>query len=65
LRQGITDERYAELQLQEKAAAAAPPPAPQPQRTEEEVMRYMSDHLRRHYGPVATSKAFVMPSLFD
>ena len=65
LRQGISDERYAELLLQEKAAAAAPPPAPQPQRTEEEVMRYMADHLRRHHGPVATTKAFVMPSLFD
>ena len=65
LKQGITDERFAEMQLEKQAAAAAPPPAPQPQRTEEEVMRYMSDHLRRHYGPVPTKKVFVMPDLFD
>jgi len=65
LRQGISDERFAELELQKQAAAAAPPPPPQPQKTLEEVQRQVSDHLRRHYGPVPTTKVFVMPSLFD
>jgi len=65
-KQGVSDERRQQLrQERQQPSAAAPPPAPQPQRTEEEVMRYMADHLRRHHGPVATTKAFVMPSLFD
>jgi len=48
LRQGISDERYAELQLEKQAAAAAPPPTPQPQMTLEDVQRQVAAHRLRH-----------------
>jgi hypothetical protein len=48
IRQGISDERYAELQLEKQAAAAAPPPTPQPQMTLEDVQRQVAAHRLRH-----------------
>jgi hypothetical protein len=48
LRQGISDERNAELELEKQAAAAAPPPPPQPQMTLEDLQSQMAAHRLRH-----------------
>jgi hypothetical protein len=48
LKQGISDERYAEILLEQQAAAAAPPPPPEPEITLEALQLQMSEYRLRH-----------------